>query len=55
MDELLQDAADRAARYLSSLPERRVSPDEADLADLAELAGDLPSGPMPDDGQPAAR
>ena len=49
MEELLQDAADRAARYLRMLPERRVSPSEADLAELLELGGDLPGGPMPDD------
>lgn len=49
MDELLQDAADRAAQYLRKLPERRVAPSDADVAQLAELGGDLPSGPMPDD------
>lgn len=48
MDELLQDAADRAAQYLRNLPERRVAPSDADVAQLAELGGDLPSGPMPD-------
>ena len=49
MDDLLQDAADRAAQYLRALPERRVAPSEADLAQLTELGGDLPSGPIPDD------
>lgn len=49
MEELLRDAADRAAQYLRTLPERRVSPSEADLAELVELGGDLPGGPMPDD------
>jgi glutamate/tyrosine decarboxylase-like PLP-dependent enzyme len=49
MDELLRDAADRAAQYLRKLPERRVAPSKADLAQLAELGGDLPSGPLADD------
>jgi glutamate/tyrosine decarboxylase-like PLP-dependent enzyme len=49
MDDLLQDAADRASQYLRALPERRVAPSEADLAQLTELGGDLPSGPIPDD------
>ena len=34
MDDLLQDAADRASQYLRALPERRVAPSEADLAQL---------------------
>jgi glutamate/tyrosine decarboxylase-like PLP-dependent enzyme len=49
MEELLQDAAGRAAQYLRTMPGRRVSPSEADLADLIELGGDVPAGPMPDD------
>jgi glutamate/tyrosine decarboxylase-like PLP-dependent enzyme len=48
-DELLKDGAERAAQYLRELPERRVAPSDADLAQLAELGGDLPSDPMPDD------
>jgi glutamate/tyrosine decarboxylase-like PLP-dependent enzyme len=46
MGDLLRDAAERATRYLEGLPERRVAPDAADLAQLAELGGDLPSGAM---------
>jgi glutamate/tyrosine decarboxylase-like PLP-dependent enzyme len=49
MDDLLQDAADRAAQYLRTLPQRRVAPSEADVAQLSELDGELPSGPMADD------
>jgi glutamate/tyrosine decarboxylase-like PLP-dependent enzyme len=49
MEELFKDAADRAAQYLSTLPARRVSPSDTELAELVELGGDLPSEPMPDD------
>jgi glutamate/tyrosine decarboxylase-like PLP-dependent enzyme len=49
IEELLKDAGARAAQYLRDLPARRVSPSEANLAQLAELGGHLPSGPMPDD------
>ena len=45
---LIQSAADRAARYLRELPERRVSPSESDLAQLPELGGELPTEPLPD-------
>jgi len=48
MDELLRDAAERATQYLGELQERRVAPSDADLAQLAELGGDLPGGPMAD-------
>lgn len=44
MDPLLRDAAERSARYLRSLDERRVSPLPEDVARLATLR-DLPDGP----------
>ncbi len=45
MSELLPDAADRAIRYLRELPGRRVSPDEAALAQLSRFDEALPDGP----------
>ena len=45
MRDLLDDAARRAIRYLDDLPRRRVAPDAAALAGLAELDGPLPGGP----------
>jgi glutamate/tyrosine decarboxylase-like PLP-dependent enzyme len=42
MNDLLQDAAARAAHYLAGLDERRVAPDAEALAGLARLAGPLP-------------
>lgn len=48
-ERLLRLAADRARDYLAGLGERRVAPDAAALAGLAELEGPLPTGP----GDPA--
>jgi glutamate/tyrosine decarboxylase-like PLP-dependent enzyme len=42
MQELLDDAAKRAIRYLDGLSRRRVAPEPAALARLAELDGPLP-------------
>ena len=47
MNELLQDAASRAARYLHDLGEREVAPAEAAIGRLAELRHALPDGPTP--------
>ncbi|HYM66845.1 MAG TPA: aminotransferase class V-fold PLP-dependent enzyme [Patescibacteria group bacterium] len=47
-DGLIRSAADRATRYLRDLPGRRVSPGEADVAQLAELGGVLPDEPVSD-------
>jgi glutamate/tyrosine decarboxylase-like PLP-dependent enzyme len=49
MDDLLQDAAERAAQYLGQLQERGVAPSDEDLAQLTELGGDLPDEPEADD------
>jgi glutamate/tyrosine decarboxylase-like PLP-dependent enzyme len=49
VDKLLQDAADRATHYLAGLRERRVAPGDDDLAQLAELGGDLLDDPAPDE------
>ena len=43
--ELLADAAARARRYLETLDERAVAPDDAGRAALAGLDGPLPEGP----------
>ena len=45
MDDLLRAAAERASRYLASLPERRVFPSPEALAALDRLDGPLPEGP----------
>ncbi|MDA1265729.1 MAG: aminotransferase class V-fold PLP-dependent enzyme [Planctomycetota bacterium] len=45
MQELLDDAARRAIRYLRDLPERRVFPDDEALAGLEGFEGDLPAEP----------
>lgn len=45
MDELLNDAAQRAARYLDDLEERSVVPTPDAVARLAALGGPLPAGP----------
>ena len=47
MQELLDDAAKRAIRYLDGLAHRGVAPDAAALAGLLELDGDLPAQPCP--------
>lgn len=45
MDALLNDAAQRAQRYLDDLDERSVAPLPEDVARLAQLGGPLPDGP----------
>jgi glutamate/tyrosine decarboxylase-like PLP-dependent enzyme len=45
MQQLLQDAAARAERYLGGLPDRRVAPRPEDVARLEELGGPLPEAP----------
>ncbi len=45
MRELLEGAAERAMRYIESLPTRRVSPDSASVERLAELDIPLPERP----------
>ena len=63
MQELLNDAARRAIRYLAGLHHRGVAPDAAALAGLAALDGPLPEQPgapaetlrlLDDFGSPAA-
>ena len=46
MNPLLNDAAQRASRYLETLPNRSVQPDAAALVRLAELDEPLPEGPQ---------
>lgn len=45
MDKLLNDAAQRAQRYLDDLGERSVVPSAAEVSRLAELGGPLPADP----------
>ncbi|MBX6342933.1 MAG: aspartate aminotransferase family protein, partial [Thermomicrobiaceae bacterium] len=45
MEDLLRDAAARAARYLAALPERRVAPPPEAIERLAALGGPLPDEP----------
>jgi glutamate/tyrosine decarboxylase-like PLP-dependent enzyme len=45
MKNLLTETADRAARYLSSLPERSVAPSPTSVAALDKLGGTLPEAP----------
>jgi glutamate/tyrosine decarboxylase-like PLP-dependent enzyme len=45
MYAILEDAAQRARRYLEGLQGRRVAPDTAAVAALRELDGPLPQGP----------
>jgi len=45
-DELVATAARQARRYLTELAERRVAPDDAALARLAELTSELPEQPL---------
>jgi len=44
--QLLADAAARAARYLTGLPDRAVAPTPAALARLVELDAPIPEGPQ---------
>ncbi len=46
MDELLNDAAQRAARYLQTLPTRRVSPDLSALEGLGRFSSPLQDEPI---------
>jgi glutamate/tyrosine decarboxylase-like PLP-dependent enzyme len=46
MEQLLTDAANRAARYLQSLPQRRVSPSPSALEGLSRLATPLQDEPL---------
>lgn len=46
MGNLLMDAAERAARYLSTVTERSVAPRPEDVARLSGLGGPMPEGPM---------
>jgi glutamate/tyrosine decarboxylase-like PLP-dependent enzyme len=46
MERLLRDAANRAARYLETLPEGRVSPSPSALERLRELTIPLQEGPL---------
>jgi glutamate/tyrosine decarboxylase-like PLP-dependent enzyme len=45
MNDLLEDAAARASRYLAAAVARRVSPSPDDIAGLDRLGGVLPDGP----------
>src|SRR5579863_7443206 len=45
MNDLLTNIATRSARYLATLPNRRVAPLPADVARLDALAGPLPQSP----------
>ena len=45
MNKLLDETADRAGRYLSSLPDRSVVPSAACIAALENLGGPLPEAP----------
>jgi glutamate/tyrosine decarboxylase-like PLP-dependent enzyme len=45
MEKLLAETANRATRYLSSLPERSVVPSSASVAALEQLGGPLPDAP----------
>ncbi len=45
MRKLLAEAADRAARYVTGIANRRVVPSPADVARLKELGGSLPESP----------
>jgi glutamate/tyrosine decarboxylase-like PLP-dependent enzyme len=49
--QLLNDAHQRALRYLDQLPTRRVGPTSAEIAQLAELT----AGPLPEHGEDAAQ
>ena len=45
MKKLLAETADRATRYLCSLPDRSVGPPSAPIAALEQLGGPLPDAP----------
>jgi glutamate/tyrosine decarboxylase-like PLP-dependent enzyme len=45
MKKLLAETADRAARYVTTIGDRRVTPLPQDIARLEELGGPLPAGP----------
>src|SRR5512135_3168048 len=45
LPDLLQDAADRSARYLAGIGERRVAPDAAAVEALAAFDRPFPEGP----------
>jgi glutamate/tyrosine decarboxylase-like PLP-dependent enzyme len=45
MQKLLAETADRAARYLAEIGDRRVAPSPADVARLEALGGPLPHSP----------
>ena len=47
MNELLEDAAARAARYLADIQERAVKPSSEAIARLDVLREALPAGPSP--------
>jgi len=47
MDELLHTVAGRAARYLLSLPHRKVAPSPQAIAALARFVEPMPPGPEP--------
>lgn len=45
MKELLAETAARAARYISEIDDRRVTPSAESIARLSSLGGPLPEGP----------
>jgi glutamate/tyrosine decarboxylase-like PLP-dependent enzyme len=45
MEKLLSEAAQRASRYVSEVPRRRVAPRPEDIAKLDGLGGSLPADP----------
>src|ERR1700693_5544578 len=45
MKKLLENAAERASRYLAETNNRRAAPASEDVARLQELGGPLPQGP----------
>jgi hypothetical protein len=50
MQKLLADTADRAARYIEGIANRRVAPLPADVARLETLGGPLPQLPSDPSG-----
>ena len=53
MQKLLADAAERAAAYLATLPDRPVAPSRSAIGNLEQLGGPLPEDPT-DPGQTLA-